>query len=90
MFPSLQIISWNGITDKKIKLSSKSEIRDAVRVLFAENVPTMEICCLVAVYGENVMSVQMICKWSSAELTLHTFFSKNRVENMVNGSCTDV
>ncbi len=43
-----------------IKPSSKSEIQDVVWVLFVKKVLTMEICYyLIAIYGENIMSVQM-------------------------------
>ncbi len=47
-----------------MKPSAKSEIRAVVWVLFVEKVSTMKIHCqLAAIYGENVMSVQMIHKW---------------------------
>ncbi len=48
---------------KEIVLS-KSDIEAVIQLVFVEKVLPMEIHpCLVAVYGENAMSVQMIHKW---------------------------
>ncbi len=60
-FPLVQIIPEMELV---IKLLLKSEIWAVIWFLFTEKVPTTLIRFhLVVIYGENVMSVQMIRKW---------------------------
>ncbi len=59
-FPSPQIIFE---IELPIKPLSKSEIQSVIGFLFAEKVSTMEIRRrLIAIYDENLLSVQIICK----------------------------
>ncbi len=93
-FSSLQIIFWNGATNKTVVEKGNLSCK---LVFIHGKVSTMEVChYLVATYGENVMLVQMIRKWNQqfkagidnapyAEhpVVVHTDNSRNWVKKLI-------